>query len=151
MRNHTKLFSARIVWMLLPGWICPSLALAATPAELSCPDSIPAASINLQALPPGWMPHIDGPLYLSSAAPIDGEPERKGQLVPGGTRKQKGLTVLSYRLEGDYPHGKWLQCRYGAYGEISLSKRLPDSISLCEIGHSKGQKAGQQNIQIVCR
>lgn len=127
------------------------LHVQATGAALACPDSIPAASLTLQPLPAGWTPHVDGPLYLSAAAPIDGEPQRRGQLVPGGERSSKGATVLSYRLEGSYPDGKWLQCRYGALGEVSLSKRLDDSVSFCEFTYKKGRKAGQNTIGIDCR
>ncbi|MGK5044911.1 STY0301 family protein [Janthinobacterium sp. GB4P2] len=74
-----------------------------------------------------------------------------GQLVPSGERKKKGKTTLSYRLEGSYPDGKWLQCRYGVHGEVTLSRRMDDSVSHCEFTYRKGRKAGQSEIDIDCR
>ena len=124
---------------------------AAVAASYACPGSVPASSISLNAVPAGWTPYIDSPLYLSAAAPIDGAPERRGQLVPSGERKKKGHTTLSYRLEGRYPDGKWLQCSYGAHGEVTLSKRIDDSVSLCEFTYRKGGKAEQNEIDIDCR
>ena len=130
------------------GCLFPLFAQAAMPATHACPESVPATSIKLDAVPAGWTPYIDSPLYLSAAAPIDGAPERRGQLVPSGERKKKGHTTLSYRLEGRYPEGKWLQCRYGAYGEVTLSRRMDDSVSLCQFTYRKGSKAGQNEIDI---
>ena len=139
---------------LLTGAACclfPVLAQAAMPVSYACPESVPAASISLNAVPAGWTPYIDSPLYLSAAAPIDGAPQRRGQLVPSGERKKKGQTTLSYRLEGRYPDGKWLQCSYGVHGEVTLSRRMDDSISLCEFTYRKCSKAGQNEIDIDCR
>lgn len=129
----------------------PVLAQAAMAASYACPGSVPASSISLNAVPAGWTPYIDSPLYLSAAAPIDGAPQRRGQLVPSAERKKKGQTRLSYRLEGRYPDGKWLQCSYGVHGEVTLSKRIDDSVSLCEFTYRKGSKAGQNEIDIDCR
>lgn len=78
-------------------------------------------------------------------------PQRRGQLVPSGERKKKGQTTLSYRLEGRYPDGKWLQCSYGVHGEVTLSRRMDDSVSVCEFTYRKGSKAGQNEIDIDCR
>ena len=130
--------------------LMPVFAQAAMPAAHACPDSVPEASISLNAVPAGWTPYIGGPLYLSAAAPIDGAPAHRGQLVPSGERRKKGQTTLSYRLEGRYPDGKWLQCSYGVHGEVTLSRRMDDSISLCEFTYRKGRKAGQNEIDIDC-
>ena len=139
---------------LLTGVACcifPVLAQAAVSASYACPKSVPAVSISLNSVPTGWIPFIDSPLYLSAAAPIDGAPQRRGQLVPSGERKKKGEMTLIYRLEGRYPDGKWLQCSYGVHGEVTLSKRMDDSVSLCEFTYRKGSKAGQNEIDIDCR
>ena len=146
--------SAMLLRLMITGaacCICPVLALAAMPATHACPVSVPATSISLNAVPTGWTPYIDSPLYLSAAAPIDGAPERRGQLAPSGERKRKGQTTLSYRLEGRYPDGKWLQCSYGVHGEVTLSRRMDDSVSVCEFTYRKGSKAGQNEIDIDCR
>ncbi|KAB8042293.1 STY0301 family protein [Janthinobacterium aquaticum] len=145
------LFEARVAWVMLSGSALPLLAQSAPSTQLACPESIPATSIQLQPVPSGWTPYVDGPLYLSGAAPIDGRPQRRGQLVPGSERKQQRWSVARYRLEGSYPDGKWLQCSYGAYGEISLSKRLDDGVRFCEISYRKGGKAGQGEVRVDCR
>jgi len=131
--------------------ICPVWGHAALPATHACPESVPAASIKLDAVPAGWTAYIDSPFYLNVAAPIDGGPERRGQLVPSGEHTKKGQTTLSYRLEGRYPDGKWLQCRYGVHGEVTLSQKMDDSVSLCEVTYRKGSKAGQNDIHVACR
>lgn len=129
----------------------PVFAQAAMPAAHACPENVPASTISLNAVPAGWTPYIGGPLYLSAAAPIDGAPQRRGQLVPSGQRTKQGQTTLSYRLEGRYPDGKWLQCSYGVHGEVTLSRRMDDSVSQCEFTYRKGRKAGQNEIDIDCR
>ena len=85
--------------------IFPVFVQAAVAASYACPEGVPETSISLNTVPAGWTPYVDSPLYLSAAAPIDGAPERRGQLVPSGERKKKGHTTLSYRLEGSYPEG----------------------------------------------
>lgn len=50
-----------------------------------------------------------------------------------------------------YPEGKWLQCSYGVLGEVTLSRKMDDGISLCEVTYRKGSKAGQNAIHIDCR
>ena len=50
-----------------------------------------------------------------------------------------------------FPDGKWLQCSYGEYGQVTLSKRMEDSVSRCEVRYKKGSKAGQNEIGIDCR
>lgn len=143
--QHQRLLSAAACC------IFPVVTQAAVTASYACPASVPATSISLTAVPSGWTTYIDSPLYLSAASPIDGAPERRGQLVPSEERKKKGQTTLSYRLEGRYPDGKWLQCSYGVHGEVTLSRRMDDSVSVCELTYRKGSKAGQHEIDIDCR
>ena len=130
--------------------IYPVLTHAATLVSLACPVSVPATSISLTAVPVGWTAYVNGPLYLSAAAPIDGAPERKGQLVPSGEHTRKGQTTIVYRLEGNYPDGKWLQCSYGEHGEVTLSRKMDDSVSQCAFTYKKGRKAGQSDIHLAC-
>lgn len=124
--------------------------IAATEKILECPSSVPESSIRLENVPAGWTAFIARPLYLKAAAPIDGPPQRKGTLAEYEERKGKGETTYVYRLEGEYPEGKWLQCSYGEYGQIALSKRLDDVVSLCKFTYKPGPKAGQNIIQIQC-
>ena len=123
---------------------------AGATAQLNCPSSVPIASLRIENVPPGWVPQVERPLYLHSAAPIDGPPQRKGVLTEYKVSTQKDMTRYSYRLPGSFPEGKWLQCAYGEYGQVTLSRQLDDAIRACHFTYKKGQKAGQQDIHIEC-
>ncbi len=90
------------------------------------------------------------PMYLNSAAPTDGPPQQKGELADYVESQKRKLTTDTYDLDGRFPDGKWLRCSYGEYAEITLAKRLDDSITKCAFTYKKGQKAGQNDIQIQC-
>jgi hypothetical protein len=57
----------------------------------------------------------------------------------------------TYDLDRDFPDGKWLECGYGSHNEITLSRRMPDTIKSCTFVYRKGAKAGQHDITIDCR
>lgn len=122
----------------------------AAPKSYSCPHSIPETSIHLVAPERDWKPFVSSPLYLSSAAPADGPPERLGMLRESTARKTKMSWTHKYALEGRYPEGKWLRCDYGSFGEVSLAKRLPDEIRECTVTGKKGEHAGENQIEVRC-
>lgn len=126
---------------------CADHAVIEIPA---CPESVTENSIKLENIPPGWMPYVARPLYLSAAAPIDGPPERRGELADFEERKNKQQTTYTYRFEGAYPDGKWLECSYGEYGQVTLSRRMDDRVQKCEFTYRAGAKAGQKSIKIRC-
>lgn len=126
------------------------LANCASAQNLECPDSVPETSIKLENTPAGWTPFVTRPLYLHAAAPIDGPPQRRGELADYTEHKEKGETSYTYRFEGPYPEGKWLQCAYGEYGQLTLSKRIDDHVRECKFTYRSGQKAGQRSIRIRC-
>lgn len=138
--------------VILAGAACCFIPAVAGGTSLAlCPSSIPDTSIKLDPVPAGWTAYIASSLYLNSAAPIDGPPQRKGELVPTAERKAKGQTIFAYQLQGPFPDGKWLQCSYGEYGQVALARRMDDSIGSCEVSYKKGSKAGQNEIGIDCR
>jgi len=118
---------------------------------LSCPAQISESSVALAGVAEGWRPYVASPLYLHSAAPIDGPPERLGQLVGKHVRTGPNTWTDTYDLRGPYPEGKWLQCSYGMLNEIVLSRRLEDGITACTIKGKKGNKAGQNVFSVLCR
>ncbi|MBB3118644.1 STY0301 family protein [Pseudoduganella violacea] len=126
---------------------CAVFAIIEVPA---CPEGVAQASIKLENIPSGWTPYIARPLYLHAAAPIDGPPERRGQLADYEERQSKHATTYIYKFEGAYPEGKWLQCSYGEYGQVTLSRRIDDRIQKCELTYRSGAKAGQKDINIQC-
>lgn len=56
-----------------------------------------------------------------------------------------------YSLEGPFPEGKWFPCEYGMLNEFSLSKRLDDDTKECTVTGRKGERAGQNVFDIVCK
>ena len=126
------------------------LVAHAAPTSYVCPQSIHEASVHLAAPGEEWTPFVSSPLYLSSAAPADGPPERLGVLRERDATKTKTGWRRTYALDGQYPDGKWLRCDYGAFGEVSLAKRLPDEISKCTVTGTKGVHAGETQVDIRC-
>ena len=119
---------------------CADHAVKESPA---CPESVEQNSIKLENIPPGWTSYVARPLYLSAAVPIDGPPERRGGLADFEERRSKQQTTYIYRFEGSYPEGKWLECSYGEYGQVTLSRKMDDRVQKCEFTYRPGAKAGQ--------
>lgn len=93
---------------------------------------------------------MESPLYLNSAAPIDGPPERLGMLRPTTSGKIKAGWTQTYALDGAYPEGKWLSCSYGALGAATLAKRLPDAIRECTVTTTHGEHVGENKVEVRC-
>lgn len=125
-------------------------SVLAAPQSYVCPRSIPASSVHLMAPDQDWTPFMSSPLYLSGAAPADGPPERLGVLRENASTKTRTSWTQRYALDGQYPEGKWLRCDYGAFGEASLAKRLPDDTQQCTITGRKGAHAGETAIEVRC-
>ena len=47
--------------------------------------------------------------------------------------------IYVYTRDCSFPDGKWLQCAYGVHDEITAA---------CTITYRKGEKAGQNDIEI---
>ncbi len=133
-------------------WLLYAVELTAH-AETSpeCPAAIQPESIQLRAIPAGWATYVAAPLYLHSATPMDGSPDQLGELagfkqekIPGGWRHR-------YDLDMSFPKGKWLVCRYGESGQVTLSRQLEDSIRSCSFSYRKGEHVGENRITIACR
>lgn len=124
-------------------------SIAAPP--IVCPSSIPQRSIQLTDPPPGWNAFVGSPLYLHNAAPMSGPPEQLGELSDFRQKRIKDGWIHTYRLDGKFPEGKWLACRYGGTGQLTLARRLDDSIEACTFTYRKGEHVGQHEIAILCR
>lgn len=136
--------------LLSADWPAASAPASAT-WKPQCPSSIQASEIKLQDIPTGWIAYVASPMYLHDAAPTDGPPQKKGELADYAETHNRHETTDRYELDGPYPDGKWLRCSYGEYGQISLAQRLDDSITQCVFRYKKGQKAGQNDIKILCK
>lgn len=121
--------------------------------RIVCPAEIPMSSIRLIDTPEPWKAHVAASIPLSSAGATAGPPERKAVLMGDSTWK-KGATAwtTAYDLAGaGFPEGKWMECRYGEYDQISYSVRLDERTSSCKVEIVQGIKAGQKNITILCQ
>jgi hypothetical protein len=138
-----------MAWIASFSW--GNVVFAGQTQAFGCPESIAESSVKLTGIDSEWTPFITRPLYLHAAAPIDGPPQRRGDLAEFTEQKVKDGTIVKYRFEGNYPDGKWLQCLYGEYGQVTLSKRIDDRFMTCEFYFRKGAKAAQNDIRIECR
>lgn len=152
--SHNHRFSAALASLLL---ICGAMkcraegAVAASPAPLTCPTSVPISAAPTKAASSVWKVHIGSELYLNSATPISGPPEMRGDLADYAFRKGKNEWSYTYDLNRDFPAGKWLECGYGSHNEVTLSQRLPDAVKMCTFTYRKGKQAGKNDIKINCK
>lgn len=131
-----------------------ALTATATGAEttITCPKELPADTLKIVEAPQGWHPFISSPLYLHSGAPIAGPPERRGQMVGVTTRSTQTESTIEYHsLNAPYPEGVWFQCDYGEGNEFSIAKKLTPGTKSCVVKYRKGEKAGQNDLDIKCR
>lgn len=129
----------------------PQATISLAAATLECPQSIPEQSVRLMNAPPGWNTFVRAPLYLNSAAPMDGPPEHLGELADYEQQKMKGGWKNTYQLDGKFPEGKWLACGYGESNQVILSRRLDDNIQSCVITYRKGPHVGESTVDVMCR
>jgi hypothetical protein len=119
----------------------------AAPQRIECPKEVPEATIRLVATDNGWKPYKSCPLKLSSAAPTGGPPEMNADLAQFTTKRSKAARIDTYDLSPPHPGGIWMKCGYGASNEITLNKRLDDSITRCTITQ---KNAAPSEIEILC-
>lgn len=121
-----------------------------TPTSLTCPPAIPISSPP-ESGPNSWTIYVASELHLNSAAPTGGPPQMRADLSDYTSKTGKKQWSYTYDLDRDFPDGKWLECGYGSHNEITLSRRMPDTIKSCTFVYRKGAKAGQHDITIDCR
>lgn len=119
--------------------------------QIVCPSELPEASMKVISVPPGWKSYISSPMYLHNAAPIDGPPERLGTLIGKTVKESKTAWTQKYNLDRSFPDGKWFKCDYGMLNDFSLAKKLNDDTKECTVNGKKGEKAGQNVFEIICK
>lgn len=120
--------------------------------RLECPPQIPETAIQVNAKFQGWRSFTAAPLYLNTAGPAGGPPEKTAQLVETSSTYKPGTTawVDTYTLAGAFPEGKWFECRYGTLNQVVLARPIEASTSRCRLSYRKGAKAGQNDITVLC-
>lgn len=135
----------------LPAIFCMQVTAGIAAPSIECPPSIPQHAIQLSNPPQGWRAFVGTPLYLHSAVAMSGPPEQLGELSDFRQKRVKNGRIDTYQLDGKFPEGKWLACRYGGAGQLILAQRLDDSVATCSFTYSKGEHVGEQKIAIICR
>ena len=118
---------------------------------IQCPLEIPEASVQLAHAPEGWT--VSGPhsIALRSAGFMNGPPAKLADLKPDSINKHKTGSIETWTFEG-YKDGIWLSCGYGDGAEITLSKKIPQSIAECTVFYTKNpQRLGFWDIAIKCK
>jgi hypothetical protein len=122
--------------------------------QIECPAVLPISAIQSVAPPEGWKARPTAPFLLSSAGFNGGPPEMIADLVPYSVvEKRARQTVETWKFDPDsFPDGLWLACGYGGVGgEITLSKQIDRTFSICVVKSSPGKKAGSRQLVITCR
>ncbi|MBV6323931.1 STY0301 family protein [Duganella violaceipulchra] len=122
--------------------------------QIECPAALPVSAIQSVAPPEGWKARPTAPFLLSSAGFNGGPPEMIADLVPYSVvEKRAQQMVETWKFDPDsFPDGLWLACGYGgAGGEITLSRQIDSTFSVCVVKSSPGKKAGSRQVVISCR
>ena len=92
-------------------------------------------------------------MLLHSAGMSAGPPQPLSQLWGDDPQRMGEPERTLYRLGGvGYEEGKWLDCNYGAAGEVSISRPLDDRLQECIIAEIKAERPGaQRRVDIWCK
>jgi hypothetical protein len=124
---------------------------AAKPPAITCPDELAPSAIRVNG-GAQWRPFVAYPLKLYSAGMSAGPPETLSQLRGVDLQRKGEPDKTLYELAGGgFEQGKWLDCNYGAAGEISISRRLDDKFSSCVVAHFARNPSERQRVEVMCK
>lgn len=123
----------------------PAVAVAQT---VACPETVPAASIDVKRPPAGWVASSPVVLRLDGGGMMSGDPKQMQYLVPASSKKVKEDAVSSWNF--DPGEEKWLYCTYGRMA-VQLAKRMADRATRCDVTVRYERKAAISAITAVCR
>jgi hypothetical protein len=129
--------------------ICLIQTAGAIEQRFECPVSVAAKSIHLREVPTAWTATVPSDLRLSGAGFMGSEPANLAFLKPHSTKSTKSGGMSVWKFEGDAPQGRWLTCSYS--NAISLSQRIPNTITQCSVTHAKDSAGNVTKRDIVCR
>ncbi len=136
--------------LLFGGTLAMSSFADATPM-VRCPAEIQPTSLKANT-PSEWVPFAALPLRLHTAGMSAGPPESLLRLRGDAVNGDLKAYSTSYALGGSgFEEGKWLDCFYGEAGEISISRRLDDWLTLCMITLFELKAEKVRRIEIECR
>ncbi len=106
--------------------------------ETWCPGAI---EVDQKAVPPSpeWgVSYSSQPHQLEMVTFFSGAPEENASLVYDKKTKTRGGWVGTWNFPKD-DRGYWMRCSY-AGTRAELSRRLPDSISVCRVTYDDGSR-----------
>lgn len=104
--------------------------------EVWCPDTI---KVDQKAIPPSpeWgVSYNSLPPQLEMVTFFSGPPQENASLVYDEKSKTKGGWVGTWTFPRD-AGGYWIRCSYSGT-RAELSRRLPDSVSVCRVTYDNG-------------
>jgi len=114
-----------------------SYAALASAETLSCPENVELSAATFKTTPQieQWKPVFQGGKLSLTAAGFSGGPaEDQAFLKPYSSAENKSGSRVTWKFEGDYPKGKWLNCDYGG-NVASLSKAIPEKTKECVVSY----------------
>ena len=113
----------------------------------TCPPLFPSTAVHFTPTDDGWTaePGQFAP-YLTGWALYSGPPAELAELQE--TASGKGWE--SWKLEGPYPEGLWVQCVYGG-GGLTLTRKLSTVTGTCTVRHDKTLPTKPKPVSFVCR
>jgi len=137
---------------LLAALLTPAIALgapriSAAAETVTCPPLFPGGSVHFTPTDDGWTaePGHLAP-YLVGWGLYSGPPAELAQLQ----ESDSGNGWESWRLEGAYPEGLWVQCVYGG-GGLTLTRKLSTVTGTCTARHEKTPPTKPKPVSFVCR
>lgn len=123
-------------------------ARAGGPAlTIECPVRFPSESVKFSAPPAGWTPTAPNSLELGGAEVMHGPPASLAYAAPSTYKTGKRRDVGTWGMSSGE---NWLQCSYGARGELRLSRQLPANTSSCTITKDKDAEGSLAKAVAVC-
>jgi hypothetical protein len=130
---------------LILALLTPAVAVAQT---VSCPLTLEEGSIVVARPPAGWLGTSPSLARLTAGGVMRGHPTLMQYLVPNGSRKVKGGSVISW--EFDAGDEKWLWCSYGT-NALQVAKRMDDPATLCEVTVKEARRGVISEMIAECR
>lgn len=138
-------------------WMYVAMALLTAGAQASgapskglCPAEIKSASVQLVGISSEWKSNVSEILRWDAATFLGSAPERKAFLKPETHKLTRATWSEIYVVGTPDADGNWIQCSYGEGGDITLAKRIDDSVRQCTVTYKK-ESNKDVPIDVTCR
>jgi hypothetical protein len=140
-------------FLKLSAFLCCLISLipisVASDLAAVCPDKLENHGAKIGNPPAGWIGHINPVARLSNVGFAEASPELNRSLAPSFNSTTRNKTSITWKFEGDYPSGKWIQCSY-AGGALTISKQIEPNTKSCTV-NLVNLPAKPESIQVVCK